>query len=159
MNKAFLLIGGNLGNRKLNLAKARSLIHQRCGNIIKSSSLYETAAWGEIVQPGFLNQVLVIQTSLSATLLLRCMLNTEHKMGRVRRQKSGPRTIDIDLLFFNDEIIKNPGLEVPHPRLHLRKFVLEPLNEIVPGYIHPVFKITISQLLSECQDKLPVQKL
>jgi len=159
MNKAFLLIGGNLGNRKLNLSKARSIIHQRCGNIIKSSSLYETAAWGDVVQASFLNQVLVIQTRLTAADLLQCMLHAEQKMGRVRRQNSGPRTIDIDLLFFNDDIIKMTGLEVPHPRLHLRKFVLEPLNEVAPGYIHPVFQKPISQLLAECPDNLPVQKL
>ena len=80
-------------------------------------------------------------------------------MGRVRRQKSGPRTIDIDLLFFNDDKIEIPGLVVPHPRLHQRKFVLEPMNEIAPDLLHPVFNKTISELLDDCQDELAVQKL
>lgn len=159
MNTAFLLIGGNLGNRTQHLGKARSLIHQRCGNITQTSSLYETAAWGDVEQAAFLNQVLKIQTPLPATTLLNCLLAAEQKMGRVRRQKSGPRTIDIDLLFFNDDKIEAPGLQVPHPRLHLRRFVLEPLNEIAPGLIHPVFNKPISQLLVECEDVLAVQKL
>lgn len=159
MNTAFLLIGGNLGNRLQHLAKARSLIHQRCGNIIKTSSLYETAAWGELQQAAFLNQVLMIHTLLSARGLLTCLLTAEQKMGRVRKQKSGPRTIDIDLLFFNDAKIEAPGLEVPHPRLHQRRFVLEPMNEIAPDLVHPVLNKTISQLLGDCKDELAVQKL
>ncbi len=159
MNTAFLLIGGNLGNRAQHLAKARSLIHQRCGNIIKTSSLYETAAWGAVKQAAFLNQVLKIHSLLTPAGLLNCLLTAEQKMGRVRRQKSGPRTIDIDLLFFNDDIIEASGLEVPHPRLHLRRFVLEPMNEVAPDWVHPVFNKTISQLLAECTDELPVQKL
>ena len=159
MNTAFFLIGGNLGNRVQHLAKARSLIHQRCGNIIKTSSLYETAAWGEVKQAAFLNQVLMIHSFLPAVGLLNCLLAAEQKMGRVRRQKSGPRTIDIDLLFFNDDKIVAPGLEVPHPRLHLRRFVLEPMNEIAPDLVHPVFDKTISQLLTICEDELAVQKL
>lgn len=159
MNTAFLLIGGNLGNRLQHLAKARSLIHQRCGNIIKTSSLYETAAWGELQQAAFLNQVLMIHTLLTARGLLTCLLTAEQKMGRVRKQKSGPRTIDIDLLFFNDAKIEAPGLEVPHPRLHQRRFVLEPMNEIAPDLVHPVLNKTISQLLGDCTDELAVQKL
>lgn len=159
MNTAFLLIGGNLGNRLQHLAKARSLIHQRCGNIIKTSSLYETAAWGELQQAAFLNQVLMIHTLLTARGLLTCLLTAEQKMGRVRKQKSGPRTIDIDLLFFNDAKIEAPGLEVPHPRLHQRRFVLEPMNEIAPNLVHPVLNKTISQLLGDCTDELAVQKL
>ena len=159
MNTAFLLIGGNLGNRFQHLAKARSLVHQRCGNIIKTSSMYETAAWGEVKQAAFLNQILKIQTLLPATGLLNCILAAEQKMGRVRRQKSGPRTIDIDLLFFNNDIITAPGLEVPHPRLHLRRFVLEPMNEIAPDLVHPVFNKTINELIAVCEDELAVQKL
>lgn len=159
MNTAFLLIGGNLGNRAQHLAKARSLIHQRCGNIIKTSSMYETAAWGEVKQAAFLNQVLKIQTLLPAPVLLNCLLSAEQKMGRVRKQKSGPRTIDIDLLFFNDDQIEEPGLVVPHPRLHQRRFVLEPMNEIAPGLLHPVFNKTIKELLALCTDELAVQKL
>lgn len=159
MNTAFLLIGGNLGNRLQHLAKARSLIHQRCGNIIKTSSLYETAAWGEVKQAAFLNQVLKIHSLLPAAGLLKCLLAAEQKMGRVRKQKSGPRTIDIDLLFFNEDKIEARGLEVPHPRLHLRRFVLEPMNEIAPDLVHPVLNKTINQLLAICEDELAVQKL
>ncbi|MBA2498363.1 MAG: 2-amino-4-hydroxy-6-hydroxymethyldihydropteridine diphosphokinase [Chitinophagaceae bacterium] len=159
MNTAFLLIGGNIGNRFHNLEKARSLINQQCGNIIKTSSIYETAAWGMVQQSHFLNQVLSLNTKLSASELLKCILTSEQKMGRIRKQKSGPRIIDIDLLFYNDDMITEPRLVVPHPRLHLRKFALEPMNEIAPHHIHPGFSKTISELLGTCEDELSVQKL
>ena len=103
MNRAYLLTGGNLGNREDNLAKARELINGQCGIIITASSLYETAAWGKTDQPAFLNQALAVDTLLTAPQLLRRILKLEKQMGRVRKEKYGPRIIDIDILLFNEE--------------------------------------------------------
>lgn len=159
MNQTYLLIGGNLGNRLENLEKAREHVSRVAGKILSTSSIYETEAWGMNQQPAFLNQVLFISTDLTPQQLLPVLLGIEHEMGRERTQKFGPRTIDIDILFFNEEIIEQPGLSIPHAQLHLRRFTLEPLNEIAPGYIHPIFKESISNLLQQCPDPLSVKKL
>lgn len=159
MNEAFLLTGGNTGNRKSHLLKAKQQIEKRCGSILQESSVYETAAWGKEDQDAFLNQVLKIETSLDASSLLTNLLAIEEEMGRKRETKYGPRNIDIDILFFNNDIISLPGLTIPHPQMQHRRFVLEPLNEIAPGKIHPVSKKTVSQLLAQCTDPLPVNKI
>ena len=159
MNKAYLLTGGNMGNRQENLATANESIEQQCGDIINASSLYETAAWGKNDQPSFLNQVLEIQTSLSPRQLLKKILYIEKQIGRVRKEKYGPRVIDIDILLFNDEIYNYPSLKIPHPELQNRRFALVPLAEIAPENVHPVFKKTITELLAICPDKLPVKKI
>jgi len=159
MNTAYLLIGGNLGNRKVNLENSRSLIEQQCGHIVHNSSIYETAAWGNTNQPSFLNQVLQVETLLSARQLIRKILKIEKTMGRVRQEKLGPRLIDIDILFFNHEIIKLEFLTIPHPEIQNRRFVLQPLAELVPQWIHPVLKKSIAELLQDCTDMLEVKKL
>jgi 2-amino-4-hydroxy-6-hydroxymethyldihydropteridine diphosphokinase len=159
MNKAYLLTGGNTGDRIYYLETAKQLISQHCGEILKSSPIYETAAWGMTDQQDFLNQVLFIETKFEAPLLMERILELEHLMGRVRHEKYGPRKIDIDILFFNDEVIQTSSLIVPHPALQNRRFVLEPLNDIAPELMHPVLKKTVHQLLIECPDKLPVKKL
>ena len=159
MSIAYLLIGGNLGNRKENLSKAKELITEHCGNITNSSSIYETAAWGMTEQPSFLNQALEISTSLNATQLMREILKIETMMGRVRNEKFGPRTIDIDILFYENHIHDLPFLKIPHPELQNRRFVLEPLAEINPELQHPVLKKTIAELLEECPDNLEVKKI
>jgi len=158
MNTAYLLTGGNLGDREKNLATARDLINTHCGQIVKASSLYETAAWGHTDQPSFLNQALEIQTELTARQLMRRILKIEKMMGRVRKEKYGPRIIDIDILLFNNEKHRYPLLTLPHPEMLNRRFVLLPLTEIAPGIIHPVFNKTISTLLDECPDQLEVKK-
>jgi len=158
MNTAYLLIGGNLGNRKVNLENSRSLIEQQCGHIVHNSSIYETAAWGNTNQPSFLNQVLQVETLLSARQLIRKILKIEKTMGRVRQEKLGPRLIDIDILFFNHEIIKLEFLTIPHPEIQNRRFVLQPLAELVPQWIHPVLKKSIAELLQDCTDMLEVKK-
>ena len=147
MNKAYLLIGGNLGDRKENLSKAVALIKEHCGSLLQSSSLYETAAWGMTEQPAFLNQALEISTSLNARQLMRKILRIEKLMGRVRKEKLGPRIIDIDILFYNNEIHDLQFLKIPHPELQNRRFVLVPMAEMEPGLKHPVLKKTIAQLL------------
>ncbi|MFT3822482.1 MAG: 2-amino-4-hydroxy-6-hydroxymethyldihydropteridine diphosphokinase [Chitinophagaceae bacterium] len=158
MNKVYLLTGGNIGNRKQNLQQAALLLEQ-FGTIEQKSGLYQTAAWGKTDQPAFLNQVLLLHTTLSPTLLLEKVLATELTMGRMRMEKYGPRIIDIDILFYNDEVIDLPALTVPHPQLPNRRFVLAPLNEIAPHLVHPVLHKTISQLLEECPDELEVVRI
>lgn len=175
MNNAYILTGGNIGDRLENIKQAQYLIENQCGTILKHSAVYETAAWGIAYQKDFLNQVLLIQTTLSPIVLMITILDIETKMGRIRMEKNGPRTIDIDILFYNDWVISDresvigekqsprskgdPELIIPHPQLHKRRFVLEPLNEIASEFIHPIFKKSIHHLLIECDDLLPVKKL
>lgn len=158
MNKAYLLTGGNLGDREQNLANAKELISQQCGEIIKTSSLYETAAWGNTDQPAFLNQAVEIATELNARQLIRRVLKIEKKMGRERKEKYGPRIIDIDILLFNNEKHNYQFLRLPHPEMQNRRFALLPLAEIAPDIIHPVLNKSVSELLKECKDELAVKK-
>jgi 2-amino-4-hydroxy-6-hydroxymethyldihydropteridine diphosphokinase len=158
MNKAYLLTGGNIGDRESMLNQARQLLKEYCGQITAQSSLYETAAWGHTSQPAFLNQALELSTPLNAKQLIRKILKLEKMMGRERKQKYGPRIIDIDILLFNNETLDISFLKIPHPELQNRRFALLPLSEIAPGIIHPVLNKTISELLNKCPDKLPVKK-
>ena len=158
MNKSFLLLGSNLGNRKINFEAARNLIEQQCGAIIQLSSLYETAAWGKTDQPPFLNQAMEIETELSAGQLMKQLLKIEKMMGRERKEKYASRMIDIDILLFNEEQYDLPFLKIPHPEMQNRRFALIPLAEIAANIRHPVSGKSISQLLKECPDKLDVTK-
>ena len=159
MNIAYLLTGGNEGDRFLHMQQARTNIELICGQLLLVSSIYETAPWGKTDQPDFLNQVLLINTKFSPEELLKSILFIEEKGGRKRTVKNAPRTIDIDILFYNDLILEKPGLTIPHPRIAIRRFVLEPLNEISPEFIHPVIGKTIRELLLECKDELGVKKI
>jgi len=158
MSKTFLLIGGNTGDRLANLRQATDLIDKNCGPILRVSSIYETAAWGKSDQPAFLNQALEIETMLEPLPLLDEILTIEHKMGRHREEKYGPRNIDIDIIFYESRVIAEPGLRIPHPRMQDRRFVLTPLVELVPDLIHPIFHKTMLELLAGCPDSLPVEK-
>ena len=158
MNQTYLLIGGNLGNREENLRRAADSIATKVGAVVQASSIYETEAWGIQDQPAFLNQVLAVKTNLDPGQVLQAILAIEEEMGRKRKEKFGPRTIDIDILFFGNLVAKQTDLTIPHPQLHLRRFTLEPLNEIAPGLVHPVLQKTISQLLEESNDPLVVKK-
>jgi 2-amino-4-hydroxy-6-hydroxymethyldihydropteridine diphosphokinase len=153
MNKVVMLAGSNEGNREENLAVAFRRIHRETGHIISASSIYETDPWGNTDQPSFLNQVIVVETDLDAGSVLQSLLSIEKEMGRVRKIKWEQRLIDLDILFFNDEIIHRPGLSIPHAHLHERRFVLKPLNELMPHYVHPVLNKTIEQLLGELKDQ------
>ncbi len=157
MNTVFLLIGGNIGDRSANLQTAKTMLQQGLGEIGNCSSVYETSAWGNIDQADFLNQVIMIHTKLAAAECMNEILSIENKMGRVRHKKNDPRTIDIDILFYNHEIINSTNLTIPHPEIQNRKFALVPLQEIIPDFIHPVLKSSITQLLSTCKDELEVR--
>ena len=159
MNNAFLLTGGNLGQPQLNLDLARSLIARECGEILRVSAFYRTAAWGLAGQPDFLNQAIQLGTTLEPMLLLENLLDIEQRIGRIRKEKYGPRLIDIDILLYDDVIADQPGLFLPHPRLAERRFALIPLDEIAPALVHPVSGKTIHQLLLGCTDPLPVERL
>jgi 2-amino-4-hydroxy-6-hydroxymethyldihydropteridine pyrophosphokinase len=159
MNKAYLLTGGNEGDRYLNMQQARTNIEHICGRLIQVSSLYETAPWGNSNQADFLNQVLLVETKMNPRELLAAILFIEEKGGRIRTVRNAPRTIDIDILFYNQLVLDQPGLHIPHPRINERRFVLEPLNEISPNLIHPVSGKSIRQLLQECKDELAVKKI
>jgi 2-amino-4-hydroxy-6-hydroxymethyldihydropteridine diphosphokinase len=159
MNIAYLLTGGNEGDRYLHMQQARTNIELICGQVLQVSSLYETAPWGKTDQGDFLNQVLRVQTKLGPRALLEAILSIEEKGGRKRTVKNAPRTIDIDILFYNRLVLEEPGLSIPHPQIAARRFVLEPLDEMTPDFIHPVLGKTIHQLLLECRDPLGVKKI
>jgi 2-amino-4-hydroxy-6-hydroxymethyldihydropteridine diphosphokinase len=159
LNEAWLITGGNVGDRSYYLSEARYRIGRRCGNVIQASAVFETAAWGLTTQASFYNQCLVIRTQMNGHQLLKELLDIEASLERIRRERYGPRTIDIDILFFNDETIDEPGLHVPHPHIPDRRFVLECLNDLDPNKIHPLRNQTIAQLLSACTDPLAVYKI
>lgn len=155
---AFLSLGSNLGDRLKNLQQAVAVINLRAAVpfTIKTSKVYETAAWGKTDQPAFLNAVMSLQTSLSPHQLLNKILEAEQLMGRVRDEKWGPRTIDIDILYYNADIMQHDTLIVPHPEMAQRRFVLQPLCDLAPDFMHPVLQQTSRQLLGNCADVLPV---
>ena len=159
MNTAFLLTGGNLGDRFFNIQTAKVLIEKDCGKIAKESAVYQTAAWGLAEQPDFYNQALQLQTNFSAQELMQKLLSIEKNMGRQRDIKMGPRIIDIDILLMDDIIINSSLVAIPHPRLAERRFALTPLAEIAPKIIHPVLHKSIKELLAICNDDLPVYKI
>jgi len=159
MHKAFLLIGGNEGDRFAHLARARANIELICGQELDASSLYATSAWGLREQPDFLNQVLLTGTEMKPEALLSAILGIETEMGRIRAARYGPRIIDIDILFFDQLLLDIPGLQIPHPRIAERRFVLEPLAEIAPGLVHPVSHLSVAELLRRCTDPLEVKKI
>lgn len=158
MVNVFLLLGSNLGNRHEYLKKAIESIAEQVGTVIKESSVYETEAWGKEGEPDYLNQVIAVQTELWPRELLNQLLGIEKQMGRERKELWASRTIDIDLLFYGNEVMDEEGLVIPHPRLHLRKFTLAPLAEIAPNLIHPILKKSIAQLKNELKDSLIVKK-
>jgi len=160
MNTAYLLLGSNMGDRLSIIAKAITLIHASCGRVVKKSSVFESAPWGFEDKNQFINQVIMIEAAMSAIDLLQNLLDIELLLGRVRNNATNysSRCIDIDILFFNDEVINEQNLIIPHPLLQERKFTLLPLKEIALDLVHPVFKKTIHELLNECNDKLEVSK-
>ena len=158
-NKVFLLLGSNLGDRFLFLSQAKEAIAKEIGEIKLLSSLYESKAWGVEEQGDFLNQVIVCNSLLSAHEVLDCCLSIEKKLGRKRKLRWGERTIDIDVLYYNDDCIDSERLKVPHPAIQDRRFTLIPLVELDANFVHPVWQKTHKALLENCSDNLEVIRL
>lgn len=155
---AFISIGSNIGNRLDNCKKAiKDLADGEEVKLIKTSSFYETEPWGKIEQGWFINCVIEIETVLDAYRLFSVIRKVEEGFKRKRVKKGGPRIIDLDVLFFDREIINTEGLTIPHPLLHKRRFVLMPLNEIAPDLVHPVFKKSVADLLKGLDDNKKVK--
>lgn len=154
-----MLLGSNLGDRKESLQQAIMHVSYDISPEIRISSVYETQSWGKTDEPDYLNMVIEVKTDLPAKAVLDKILSIEQVMGRKREEKWGSRTIDIDILYFNSDIIDMPGLHVPHPQIQNRGFTLAPLVELEPNFIHPVLKKTNLQLKKELADNLVVKKL
>ena len=156
MTGIYLLLGSNLGDKVTHLADARKLITQQLGHIQQASSQYHTEPWGMSNAPEFLNQVIVIDSSIDPLEVLDKVLNIEIVLGRSRKKDYQNRTIDIDLLYYGKLVFEHPSLSIPHPRISERKFVLTPLSEIAPDFVHPVLGLTNQHLLDICTDPLSV---
>ena len=156
LHKVFLSLGGNLGDRRANLVNALAAITTKIGIVLSVSSIYETKAWGIENQPDFLNQVILVETILTPQRTLEAALAIELAMGRVREQKWYTRIIDIDLLFFDQQIIATETLTIPHPFISQRNFVLAPMAEIAPNYLHPITQKSITTLYKNSKDPLEV---
>jgi 2-amino-4-hydroxy-6-hydroxymethyldihydropteridine diphosphokinase len=162
MKKAYLLLGSNMGNRHQNLLDALSHIENYAGKVVKYSSVYETAPWGNQNQRSFFNQAVFIETLLEPVLLLHELLAIERLMGRKRDKNEAPfppRILDIDILFYNNDSVNTVLLTIPHPRLHERNFALQPMLELAPDYKHPLTGIDIKEMSKNCIDTLLVTKV
>ncbi|MCU0446753.1 MAG: 2-amino-4-hydroxy-6-hydroxymethyldihydropteridine diphosphokinase [Microscillaceae bacterium] len=156
---SFILLGTNLGDRRANLFQAIDLLSCFVGDIIRESSIYETAPWGVSQQPNYFNQVIQFETDLDAEELLLTTQQIEEKMGREDKGKMLPRVIDIDILYFDNQVLNKTHLQIPHPEIANRRFTLVPLVEIAPNFVHPVLKKNHHDLLKICPDTLPVNKV
>ncbi len=157
--KIAVVLGSNIGDRQKYLENAKTMIEIYVGHIAAASSHYETEAWGKLDEPAYINQVLLIATHLPSGYILNRTQYIEQHLNRQRKVKWGARTIDIDLLFMSDEVVQTPYLQIPHPHIADRRFVLEPLCELIPNYVHPVENKPIHLLLAECKDMLSVKKI
>ncbi len=158
MNGIYLLLGTNLGDRLHNLKLAAQHLEDRKIHIMRNSAVYESPSWGKEGLPDYLNQIVMVQTGYTPGQLLHEILAVEEEMGRVRSFKNASRIIDIDILYYYDKIINEAGLVVPHPRLHMRRFTLVPLDELAPHEKHPLLYLTTRQLLDQCEDEGDVRK-
>ena len=161
MNKAVLLLGSNLGDGQLLFQHVISMIDERLGKLEMQSALYQSPPWGFEHENNFINQVLIMNTEKDSEQVLQSCLQIEVDLGRKKRKTQGyvARIIDIDVLFVNDEVIETETLVLPHPRLHLRKFTLLPLAELIPDFVHPTLNKTIQELLVACEDNSEVRKI
>ena len=160
-NLVVLGLGGNVGDVKRTLKDAVKRLEGVLGEIVMSSSLYRTQAWGVENQPDFLNQAIVLDTKLPPNIVLKRCLEVEIELGRDRisGEKWQQRVVDIDVLFYNQEIIKTDDLTIPHPYIQERNFVLFPLVEIIPNFEHPILKKTVLELKKTSNDRLQINKV
>ena len=160
MHQVFLSIGGNLGNKRANFDKVYTHIQNELGCIVLRSSVYETPAWGFVSEDSFWNQVLCIETLLNPSEILEKIKKIDAAFGRKRSGNGySSREMDIDILYFDDNIINTENLTIPHPLLHNRLFVLVPLAEIAPDFVHPVLKLSSLEMLNNCEDKSEIKKV
>ncbi len=152
----YLSLGSNMGNRREHIKSASAAIHKRIGKIVKHSHLYDTQPVGNTDQDPFLNQIVMLNTTLEPRQMLEEISKIERELGRERKEKWGPRTIDIDILFYGKRVIRDKGLEIPHPELHKRAFILVPMMELDPELEHPVLGLAIDQLYMDCTDNSDV---
>lgn len=160
-NSVYILLGGNLLDVKRTFEMAVAEISEKAGEVVRKSPLYKSAAWGFDSEDDFLNQVIEVKTDLRAAELLTLLLDIEQHLGRTRNPNTkgfSSRIIDIDILYFNEGVIKLPHLTIPHYAIQDRMFTLLPLNDLIPNYTHPLLKKTNAQLLADCNDKnIPVR--
>ncbi|MBS1511371.1 MAG: 2-amino-4-hydroxy-6-hydroxymethyldihydropteridine diphosphokinase [Bacteroidetes bacterium] len=159
MNRVHLLLGSNQQNPQQQLIVAQQYVNQKIGTVLQVSSVYRTEAWGFTDQPDFYNQVIIVETTSDAQATMHRILQIEQEMGRIRTIKNAPRVIDIDILFFNTDIVQSADLVIPHPQIQNRNFVLVPLYELDPAFIHPALQQTIADLLIHSPDQLAVHKI
>lgn len=159
-NVVFIELGGNMGNKLQLINSAKKLLINLQCKISIQSSIYETPPWGFSATNNFYNQIVQIETEFTHYELINELQKIEKKLGRVRGdERYESRPMDMDIIFFNNLIINEQYLTIPHPRLHLRKFVLIPMNEIAPYFIHPVLNTSISELLAKCTDESECKKI
>lgn len=158
MNGIYLITGGNLGDRLKNLKATQELLNRHEICVLRSSTIYESEAWGLKGSPNYLNQVHEVACALTPLNLLEVCLQIEQHLGRIRDGRWSPRTVDIDILLFGSQTISEQNLKIPHPRMAQRRFVLTPLAELCPDFIHPLHQCTIKNLLFNCPDPLQVWK-
>ena len=158
-NNVFLSTGSNQGESIQILESANSLIEQQIGSIRRASPMYKTAAWGKTNQPDFVNQALWVQTIFSPLLVLKKLNDIEKILGRVRFERWGPRRIDIDILYFNNQNINFEKLQIPHPEIAQRNFVLAPMMDIAPKFKDPLVKLSIEELWNQRTDKSSIQRI
>jgi len=160
MKKIFLGLGTNLGDREHNLREAIIKIEEQIGRVVNSSAVYESAPWGFDSEEDFLNMVVSVETEQNPSEVMKKIVIIESMLGRERNQdRYSSRIIDIDILFYDDLVLKEDGLKIPHRLIHERKFVLVPLCELAPEMIHPVLAKSMKVLLEECRDRSKVVKV
>lgn len=155
MARCYILFGSNQGEKEALLEQACTLINKRCGLLVERSSAYVTEPWGFESEEWFLNELLVVETELEPDALMEMLLKIEKELGRKRNPKAkgySNRTVDLDILYYGDKVIRTEKVIAPHPRLHLRRFALLPLCELVPDFLHPEFNLSQKQLLENCSD-------
>ena len=159
MEKVYLCLGGNIGDTRNYLQNAVAMIGRRIGRVVSQSAVYQSEPWGFNAEQMFLNQVVVAETGLVPHAVLEQCLQIEAELGRTRSGNGyEPRTIDIDIIFFGDYIIDTPDLKVPHPLMHQRNFVLRPLADVAPDFVHPIFGSAVKQLAAACRDNGKCEK-